>query len=387
MTKFINGKFYTMENGIIENGFMIIDKGIITDIGEGQGEKTEGEIIDLQNKFVFPGFIDGHTHIGMWEDSAGFEGDDGNEDTDPCTPHLRAIDGINPNDRSFIEACKAGVTTVVTGMGSSNAIGGVLYAVKTAVNSKDIISSIDERVIAPIAIKMALGENPKMVYHSKNQTPVTRMATAAIIREQLLKTKRYMEDLKKVDEETDAPEYDMKCEALIPLLTRKLPVHFHAHRADDIFTAIRIAKEFNLDYVLVHCTDGHLIKNALHKEKVKVLCGPALCERSKPELKNLDFRSVSELINVGILTSIITDHPETPIRYLPLCAAMAVREGLDEWEALKAITINPAKILGLGDKIGSLKKGKHADFAVFDLLPLDIYSHCCMTYIGGKRVF
>jgi imidazolonepropionase-like amidohydrolase len=323
----------------------------------------------------------------MWEDSAGFEGDDGNEDTDPCTPQLRAIDGINPNDRAFTEACKAGVTTVVTGMGSANAIGGILYAVKTAVNSKDEISSIDDRLIAPVAIKMALGENPKTVYHLKNQAPVTRMATAALIREQLLKTKRYMEDIKKVNEDTNPPEYDIKCEALIPLLSRKLQAHIHCHRADDIFTAIRIAKEFNLKYVLVHCTDGHLIKNALHKEKAKVFSGPALCERSKPELKNLNFKAVSELINTGILTSITTDHPETPIKYLPLCAAMAVREGLDEWEALKAITINPAKILGLNDKIGSLKKGKQADFTVFDKIPFDIYSHCCMTYINGEKVY
>lgn len=380
----INANIYTMAGAPIRNGWIRTEGAVIHEIGEMPAQaKSDEEVIDVQGASVYPGFIDAHTHIGMWEDGLTFEGDDGNEETDPVTPQLRAIDAVNPIDRCFIEALAAGVTTVVTGPGSANPIGGQLAALKTCG------TCVDEMVVkAPVAIKMALGENPKSVYHGKNQTPSTRMATASLIREELFKAKRYMEDLQRSqeDEDVDPPEFDMKSEALLPALRGEIEVHFHAHRADDIYTAIRIAKEFNLNYVIVHGTEGYIIAQGLKKNGTRVLAGPFLCDRSKPELRNLTPANPGILAKEGIPTAIITDHPVIPIQYLPVCAALAVREGMNPEDALRAITINPAKICGIADRVGSIEVGKDADMVVFESNPLDLNAKPKMVIINGKII-
>lgn len=379
-----NAKIYTMAGEPIPSGWLLEQNGKIVSVGSMPApDLADDEVIDVGGASVYPGFIDAHTHLGMWEDGLTFEGDDGNEDTDPVTPHLRGIDAVNPLDRCFEEACAAGVTTVVTGPGSSNPIGGQLAAVKTAGRR------IDDMVVrAPVAMKMALGENPKATYHGKSQSPSTRMATAALIREELYKTQRYLEDLElsRKDEEIDPPEYDIKCEALIPVLQGELPVHFHAHRADDIFTAMRLGREFQLDYVIIHATDGHLIADDLAQENVPVLAGPILCDRAKPEMKNLTPACPGILAKHGVRTALVTDHPVIPIQYLPLCAALAVREGMDREEALRAVTITPARICHIDDRVGSLEPGKDADFSVFAEDPLQITAKPLMVFVGGHRV-
>lgn len=381
----VNAKIYTMENRIIENGFIYVSEGLICEVDDMKNlDFCDSETIDLQGNNIYPGFIDAHTHLGIYEDSLSFEGDDTNEENDPITPHLRAIDAINPMDRGFDDALKAGITTVVTGPGSANPISGQLIALKTYGNRVD-----DMIVKDPVAIKFSLGENPKVVYRDKEQSPITRMATAALIREQLYKTKRYYEDKKKAnnsDGDYDLPEYDAKCEALIPVLNKSISAHFHAHRADDIFTAIRISKEFDLDLIIIHATEGHIIVDALKNESLPVLSGPFLTGRTKPELKNLTSRTPGILSNNNIETAIITDYPETPIELLPTCAAIAVKEGMSEENALKAITINAAKACRIDDKVGSIKVGKDADFVVFDLNPLNIFSKPTIIFCKGKRV-
>ncbi len=380
-----NAVLHTMEGIDFENGWMTSANGVITGIGpmgicpEQPGE----EWLDLKGAHVYPGFIDAHTHLGMWEDGLNFEGDDGNEETDPLTPQLRAIDALNPMDRCFREALESGVTTVVTGPGSANPIGGQLAAVKT------FGKWIDKMIVkAPLAMKMALGENPKSVYHGKGQAPITRMGTAALIREQLYKARRYQEDLERAeaDEEIDPPEYDSKCEALLPLLRREIQAHIHCHRADDIFTAIRIAEEFQLDYVIVHGTEGHLIAEELAEKKVRVLNGPILCDRSKPELRNLTPACPGKLTAAGVQTALITDHPVIPIQYLPLCAGLAVREGMDREAAMRAITIEPARICGIDSRVGSLAVGKDADCVVFRQNPLTLAAKPEKVFVAGREV-
>lgn len=379
----INARIHTMVSDIMENGYVEINKGKIISIGnmEELDLNVVDDIVDIDGMNLYPGFIDAHTHLGMFENGLTFEGDDGNEDNDPVTPHLRAIDAINPFDKCFEEALLAGVTTVITGPGSSNPIAGQIVAIKT------FGKRVDDMIIkAPIAIKFALGENPKSVYHDKNQSPSTRMATTALIREQLYKAKKYYQD--KLDwernpEDYDMPEYDAKCEALIPLLNKDIPAHFHAHRADDMFTAIRIAKEFDIDYVIIHGTEGHLIADELYKENTSVLSGPFLCDRSKPELVNLTPKTPGVLSKNNVPTAIVTDHPVIPIQYLPACAALAVREGMDSEDAIKAITINPAKICGIDDTVGSLEIGKDADLVVFRDTPLSIMTKPEMVFCKG----
>lgn len=383
--KLKNAVLHTMEGIDYENGWMTVENGVITGLGPmGICPQQPGEEwLDLDGAHIYPGFIDAHTHLGMWEDGLTFEGDDGNEETDPITPQLRAIDALNPMDRCFREALESGVTTVITGPGSANPIGGQLAAIKTAGRC------IDKMIVkAPVAMKMALGENPKTVYHGKNQTPVTRMATAALIREQLRKAERYLDDTERAlaEEDFDPPEYDIKCEALLPLLRREIPAHIHCHRADDIFTAIRIAEEFQLDYVIVHGTEGHLITEELAEKKARVLSGPILCDRSKPELRNLTPACPGKLTEAGIQTALITDHPVIPIQYLPLCAGLAVREGMDPEMALRAITIEPARICGLDDRLGSLAVGKDADFSVFRQNPLTLAAKPEKVFVGGREI-
>ena len=377
-----NIKVNTMDTeGVIENGYVHIEKNKIVSVGSMDGaELSNFRMINGNGLEVYPGFIDIHTHLGIFEDGLTLEGDDGNESSEPVTPHLRALDAVNPNDRCFKDAVSAGITTVITGPGSSNPIAGQSLAMKTHGNR------IDKMVLkAPIAIKFALGENPKTVYNEKNQMPYTRMATAALIREALEKAKQYMIN-KETSSDDEQPEYDMKSECLIPLLKREIQAHFHAHRADDIFTAIRIAKEFNLDYVIIHGTEGHLIVDELIEDNARVMSGPFLSDRSKPELLNLTPKTPAILSNKGVVMAIVTDHPVIPIQYLPLCASLAVREGMDKYEAMKAITIGAAKSCGLDNTIGSIKAGKDADLVFFEGDPLDIKNKPKMVICSGELI-
>lgn len=381
--RIINARVFPVDRPVIENGYVDIEAGRIRAVGAMPPPGEAEEILDAGGGWLFPGFVDAHTHIGMWEDGLGFEGDDGNEDTDPATPQLRAVDAINMQDRCFAEAAAAGVTTVLTGPGSANPIGGQFCAVKTYGARVD-----DAVVMAPVAMKMALGENPKTVYHGKNQAPVTRMATAAIIREQLALAVRYERDKRRAseDEETDEPEYDAKCEALLPVVRGELPVHFHAHRLDDIFTARRLAEEFRLRYVVVHGTGAHMAAEAVAAGGAPVLCGPLLCDRSKPELRELTPSNPCLLDRAGIPIAIITDHPVIPIQYLPLCAGLAVREGLDWERAVRAITLSPAEIAGIAHRVGSITPGKDADLALFSGDPLTLAAKPLAVIAGGKRI-
>lgn len=381
----VNANIHPMEGEELKNGYLRFSKGKITQLGPMETlTPLEGEeVLDAEGRSLYPGFIDAHCHLGMWEDGLGFEGDDGNEESDPATPQLRAVDAVNPMDRCFAEAARGGITTVLTGPGSANAIGGQWVAMKTWGRR------IDEMLLTDYAgMKFALGENPKTVYHDKNQAPNTRMATAAIIREQLKKAQRYQKDLQDAlaDEELDEPEYDSKSEALLPVLRREKKAFIHCHRADDIFTAIRIAKEFNLDYVIVHCTEGWMVADLLEAEGVSAVCGPILCDRSKPELRNLDVSGMAKMSQAGMKSALCTDHPVIPIQYLPLCAGIAVGAGLPYEEALKSITLYAAQAAGIADRVGSLVPGKDADFTLYSADPFLPYSKPDRVFILGEEV-
>ena len=374
-----NAKIYTMNDNdeIIENGYVELKNDKIIRVGEGFPEHNNGEMIDAEGKTIYPGFIDAHTHLGLFTSGVGVEGEDFNEDSDPITPQLNAIDGINPMDSAFDDARNAGITTAVVSPGSSNAICGGIFAVKTTGKR------IDKMSLGKVGMKISLGENPKMTYLDKDSSPVTRMAIAALIREALRKAQRYMEDKKSGDE---TPEYDAKCEALIPLLKREVKAHFHCHRADDIFTAVRIAKEFDLDYILIHCTEGHLIADELKEENATAVIGPIICDKSKPELANLTPENCFILSSAGVEISICTDHSEVPIQYLPISVGIAVKNGLDFYEAVKAVTKTPAKQMGLFDRIGSIEKDKDADLVMFGTNPFEVMSSPDMVIINGDEI-
>ena len=378
-----NARIITGTGDEIENGEIAFDDKI-----RYVGTKYSGtadEVYDILGYVAVPGLIDSHCHVGLFGDSTGFEGADANEDSDPVTPHLRAVDGINPQDRAFSDALASGVTTVVTGPGSANPIGGQFAAIKTYGHVVD-----DMILKAPCAMKMALGENPKTVYNDKNQAPITRMGTVAVIREALFKAVNYRDEwaeYRSDEEENDRPEFDIKLEALLPVVNREIPVKFHAHRADDICSAIRIAKEFNLLYSIEHCSDGDIVSDLLARESVAVNLGPTLTDRSKPELKNLSFDTYKNLSEQGIDVSIITDHPEITIEHLPLCAALAVSHGMDKDKALGAITSIAAKNCMLLSRIGTIEVGKDADIAVFDRSPIEFNAKCQLTFVDGKTAY
>lgn len=377
------GTIHIGDGAVIRDGYIRLEGGRIAAVGQGSCPDRGEPVLDARGKIVTPGFIDAHCHVGMWEEGLDFEGDDGNETTDPCTPHLRAIDGVNPLDRCFSEARAAGVTTVLTGPGSANPVSGQFAALKTDGRWVDAMV-----VRAPAAMKLALGENPKQVYHDRDETPVTRMATAAIIRENLRKAVEYGEKMDRAarDEDADPPDYDAKLEALLPVVRGELPVHIHAHRADDIATGVRIAREFGLRCVIVHGTEGHLIPDLLAREKIPVITGPALGDRSKPELANMTLENPALLRRAGVEVAICTDHPEVPVQYLPLCAALAVKGGLDPEEALAAITVTAAGIAGLGDVLGTLAPGREADVVVTSGHPLELLGEVRAVLIGGRRI-
>ncbi|NLY36072.1 MAG: amidohydrolase [Tissierellia bacterium] len=372
-----NVKVLTMEGPteIYEEVDVAIEKGKIAKIGK---ELTGDEVIDGKGHFLLPGFIDAHCHLGMWEDSIGFEGSDGNEMTNPITPQLRGIDGINPMDRTFSDARSGGVTSVATGPGSANVMGGTFAAIKTAGRR------IDDMIIRdPIAMKIAFGENPKRVYNDQKKSPSTRMAVAAELREVLFQAKNYMEKREKNADQA----LELKYEALIPVLKKEIPLKAHAHRADDIFTAIRIAREFDLNITLEHVTEGHLIVDELVKENLACIVGPSFGARTKFELINKSFVTAVKLQQAGVKVAIMTDHPVIPLENLNLCAQFCVKEGMDHYEALKAITINPAEILCIEDRVGSIKVGKDADLVLWDGDPLQVDSRVLFTMVDGEMVF
>lgn len=378
-----NAHIITCAGKEYENGVIAFDDKIRF-IGKTYTKPVD-ETVDAGGNYVLPGLIDAHCHVGLFADATGFEGADANEDSDPVTPQLRAIDGIYPQDRAFADARAAGVTTVVTGPGSANAIGGQFAAVKTAGICVD-----DMIVKSPCAMKLALGENPKTVYNEKDEAPVTRMGTIALIRETLYKAKNYMAALEKHEKDPDGcemPDYDIKLDALLPVLRREIPVKVHAHRADDICSAIRLSKEFDLDITIEHCSDGDVVADILEREGAHVNLGPTLTDRSKPELKNLSFSTYKNLSDRGLSVAIITDHPEITIENLPLCAALAAAHGMTSIDALKAITINAARNCRIDDRIGSLEKGKDADIVIYDKLPSEFGARCIRTFIGGKECY
>ena len=380
-----NAKIYPMVGDIIENGAVVINDGKIQDILTGENEeyiikireenKEDIRTIDASGALLYPGFIDAHCHLGMVEDSMGYEGEDTNEMTDPITPELRAIDAINPLDVTFREAYEGGITTVATGPGSANVVCGQFAAIKTYGKRID-----DMIIVEPLAMKLALGENPKNIYGKANKSPMTRMAIASLLRETLFKAREYIND--------EDRSFDIKLEAMSKVLTNEIPLKVHAHRTDDMFTAIRIAKEFNLDLTLDHCTEGHLIADYIKDENINCIVGPAFTDRSKIELKNLTFDTPNALFKAGVKFAIMTDSPEVPLHYLPICAGLSVKAGLPEIEALKAITINAAEILGIDKRVGSIEIGKDADLVLFSDNPLrDICAEVLLTVIDGQIVY
>ena len=370
---FKNATIYTMEQDPFVGDFKI-DKGVFTQVGKDLTPDVGEDVQDLNGLFVFPGLVESHCHLGMEETAIRFEGDDVNEITDPITPNMRGIDGCNPMDETVELALKGGVTTVAAGPGSANVLGGTFFAYKTKGNC------IDEMTIEnPIAMKAAFGENPKRCYQGKKID--TRMQISALLRETLEKTKEY---LAKKEAGKDVA-YDQKLEAMIPVVKRELPLKCHAHRADDILTAIRIAKEENIKITLDHVTDARCILPQIKESGFPCICGPALTHKSKFELANMSFETPNELYKAGILFSIITDSPVIPQQYLSLSAALAAKAGLPEYEAIKAITINPAKILGLDNRVGSIKVGKDADFVVCTKNILDTQNEITAVYVDGKK--
>ena len=370
---FKNATIYTMEQEPFVGDFKI-DKGVFTEVGTNLTANDDEDVQDLNGLYVFPGLVESHCHLGMEETAIRFEGDDVNEITDPITPNMRGIDGCNPMDETIESALKGGVTTVAAGPGSANVLGGTFFAYKTKGNC------IDEMTIQnPLAMKAAFGENPKRCYKDKKID--TRMQISALLRETLEKTKEY---LAKKEAGKDVA-YDQKLEAMIPVVKRELPLKCHAHRADDILTAIRIAKEENIKITLDHVTDARCILPQIKESGFPCICGPALTHKSKFELANMSFETPNELYKAGILFSIITDSPVIPQQYLSLSAALAAKAGLPEYEAIKAITINPAKILGLDNRVGSIKVGKDADFVVCTKNILDTQNEITAVYVDGKK--
>ena len=377
-----NGKIVTMADQVIENGSVLIEDGKI--VAVGNVEAPEGaEIVDAKGNYVFPGFIDAHCHLGMWESSIGFEGSDGNEITDPITPQLRAIDAINPMDVTFEEARNlGGVTMVASGPGSANVMGGQFCAIKTYGNI------VDEMLVKEsIAMKVAFGENPKRCYSERKTSPTTRMGTASELRNILFKAVEYKEKLELAKEDpSKKPAFDFKLESLQAVLNKEIPLKAHAHRADDIVTAIRIADEFDLRITLEHCSEGHLIPDYIASKGLTAVVGPSFGHRSKFELQNLTFETPAVLTKAGVKIAIMTDSPVIPLHHLNMCAALSMKAGLSEEDALKAITINAAEILELEDRVGSIEVGKDADIVVWDKHPFDLQASPLYTIIDGKIV-
>ncbi|MCL6610126.1 MAG: amidohydrolase [Peptococcaceae bacterium] len=377
------GRVLTMTGKNYEAGTVLVENGKISGVVEGVKEPEGWEIIDARGMVVMPGLIDAHCHLGIVEEIYREEGDDGNEVTDPVTPHLRAIDGINPEDLGFRDALAGGVTTVVVGPGSANVIGGEMVAMKTwGAGLEDMI------IKCPVGLKAALGENPKRNYGGRKKTPMTRMASAALLREALARACDYMRKTAEASEgKGSPPDRDLKMEALARVLSGEIPLRVHAHRADDIMTALRIAGEFKIGLVVEHCTEGYKVAGELARNGVKAVIGPVITNRAKVELKGISLETARVLADAGVDFAIMTDHPVVPVQYLGISAGLAVRGGLDEEKALRVVTSDAAKILGLDHRIGSLAPGKDADVVILDGHPFDVRSRVVRVLISGRTVF
>lgn len=377
------GRIFTMAGRIYENGTIQIENGKIKAVKEGtMGDMpvgTEKKVLDVQGAWILPGLIEAHCHMGITEEKTGEEGDDCNENVEPSTPYLRAIDAINSMDAAFHDAVRAGITSAMIGPGSSNVVGGQFAFIKIQGRCID-----DLIVKAPAAMKVAFGENPKVNFSGQNKSPVTRMGIAAILRESLFLAKQYKEKKEKGQE---GFAEDFRMEPWLPVLSREIPLKAHVHRVDDIFTAVRIAKEYGVFMTLDHCSEGHLIADRLAEEGFPAIVGPDLSSRSKIEVRNMAFKTAGVLNDAGVLVAITTDHPVTLIQSLPLCAGLAVKAGLPMEEGLKAITINPALICGVADRVGSLEVGKDADIAIFDGNPMEVFTKTLYTIIDGNIVY
>jgi len=392
-----NGNVLTMgEEGNLKGADLLVEEGKIKEIGRAINYPPQAEVIDATGKTVIPGMIDAHNHVGIYEEGMMFEGEDVNELTGPITPEMRALDAINPYDEGIREARTSGITSVLTGPGSGNVIGGQFLAMKTWGRI------IDKMVIKePAGLKIAFGENPKRVYSAQKKSPSTRMATAALLRKALFEAKEYLDkweeqkDISQGKESQDngeesrgknRPERDFQKEVLVKVLEKKIPLKAHAHRADDIMTAIRIAQEFDLEISIEHCTEGHKIARELKELEVPAVVGPTMSSRSKIELRELSFETPKALYKEGVKFAIMTDHPVIPLYALPICAAMAVKAGLPWQEALKAITINAAEIAGIDDRVGSLERGKDADLVICDGDPLSLETVVEQVFISGESI-
>lgn len=374
-----NGKILTMAGTSYENGAVLIEGTKIKAVSQYIEETQDMEVIDVNGGWVMPGIIEAHCHVGITEEKKGVEGDDCNEMTNPITPYLRAIDGINTLDAAFDDAVRAGITSIMVGPGSSNVVGGQFVFMKT----KGRI--IDELIVkAPAAMKVAFGENPKREYSAQQKTPCTRMAIAALLREEIFKAKQYLDSKEKQDRDF---KLDFRLEPWIPVLKKEIPIKAHVHRVDDIMTAIRIAKEFDLEMTLDHCSEGYLVPEEVARSGYAAIVGPALTTRSKIEVQNVSFKTPGLVAKAGTKIAITTDHPVTPIQYLPKCAGLAVRDGLPMEEGLKAITLYAAEICGVSDHVGSLEVGKDADIAIFDDNPMQTLTHTLYTFINGEVAY
>lgn len=385
----LNGNIHTMAGMTYKNGFVYVRDGKISSTGDmaelpgGLKEKQEQDkepVLDVNGAWVMPGLVDAHCHVGITEEKWGQAGDDCNEVTSPVTPYLRAIDAIDPMDPAFHDAIMAGVTSIMTGPGSSNIAGGQSVFMKVQGRL------VDKMVVkAPAAMKIAFGENPKTNYGNKGRMPCSRMAVAGMLREELWKARCYKE--KKDKGNILREEEDFRMECWLPVLNREIPLKAHVHRAYDILTAIRIAKEFNLKMTLDHCTEGHLVADEIKESGFPVITGPGFAARSKIEVKNMSFKTAGILEQAGIKTAIMSDHPVSLIRYLPLYAGFCIKQGLSPEEGLRAITINAAQICGTADRTGSLEAGKDADIAIFTGNPVEVFTHTLYTIIDGEIVY
>ncbi len=370
-----NGLLHTMENDSSLRADILIDKGKISKIKKEIVPPADAEIFDAENMNVYPGFIDAHSHIGIAEDRISSQNDTSNENTNPVTPAIRGIDSINPMDSAFHNAVAAGITGAMVGPGSANAVGGQFAFIKTYGRCVD-----DMIVLAPAAIKIAFGENPMNCYGLNGNMPSSRMGIASLIREELFRAKQYFS-------QNQEGNKDFTLECYKELFEKKIPLKAHVHRTDDILTAIRIAREFDLDLTLDHCTEGHLIAHEIVKSGYPAIVGPSLASRNKDEVSLSDFKTAGILHKAGVTVAITTDHPVSRIQYLPLCAGIAAKEGLDENAALRAITIDAARICRVDHKTGSLKEGKDADIVIVEGNPLEINSTVKATVINGKIVW
>lgn len=364
-------------------GDILVEDGKIAKVGAKLRAPAKCKVLDASGCIVAPGFVEAHCHVGLHGEAVRWEGSDINEYSNPVTPQLRAIDGLNPLDEGLSNALAAGVTTAVTGPGSANVIGGTFVAIKLVGNCVD-----DMVVKNPAAMKIAFGENPKGCYgQNGRKAPVTRMEIAALLRETLYKVRKYKQDVAQAEKEGKPIPFDLQLAALVPVVDGEIPLKAHAHRADDILTAIRIADEFGVKITLDHCTDGHLIVDKLAKAGKPCLVGPSLGGKSKHELAHKSFSTAGILDAAGIEVCIVTDAPVIPLEYLPLCAGLAVKAGMKEEAAWRAITLNPAHVAGIDSRVGSLEPGKDADIVVFEGNPLrEIAAHPRFVMVDGKVV-